>query len=64
LKPKPETEVIAWVGADERPAFIEQSQALGEAWGAKVVIEPGKHHFDVIDSLADPNGALTRALLD
>lgn len=64
LQACPKAEVIAWVGADERPAFVDQTRWLGDAWGAEVVIEPGRHHFDVIDSLADPHGALTKALLD
>jgi len=63
LQRRPNCPVVAWVGGDERPAFIEQSKWLGEAWGADVVIEPGKHHFDVIDSLCDADGSLTNAVL-
>lgn len=55
----PKAKVTVWVGGDERPAFVEQAQALGEAWGCDCVVEPGKHHFDVIDALADPDGDLT-----
>lgn len=64
LHRRPKCPVVAWVGADERPAFVAQSEWLGEAWGAEVIIEPGKHHFDVVESLCDQDGGLTRALLD
>ncbi len=62
-KPVPEAEIVIWVGGAERPAFIEQSKALASVWGVEAVIEPDKHHFDVIDSLEAPDGALTNALL-
>ena len=62
LQPKPETPVTLWVGADERPAFLDQSRWLAAAWDAPEVIVPGKHHFDVIDALADPDSKLVRTL--
>lgn len=62
LQPKPETPVTLWVGADERPAFLDQSRWLAQAWDAPEVIVPGKHHFDVIDELADPDSKLIRTL--
>jgi acetyl esterase/lipase len=52
-----------WVGADERPAFLEQAGQLARAWGARRVVEEGKHHFDVIDGLTDPDGPMVKALL-
>lgn len=56
--------VTAWVGGEERPVFIEQSQWLARDWlQAEVVIEPAKHHFDVIDGLADETSALMNCLL-
>ncbi len=60
---RPTAPIHVWVGGDERPAFIDQSQWLANAWGAELTIEPGKHHFNVIESLARPDGALTRAVL-
>lgn len=55
--------VTAWVGGDERPAFIEQSAILGRAWpGVAVHVAPGRHHFDVIDDLADPHSVLCERL--
>jgi len=56
--------VVAWVGGEERPVFIAQSQWLARDWAnAQVVVESGKHHFDVIDGLEDPNSPLVNALL-
>jgi len=63
LHPRPKCPVVAWVGGNERPAFIEQSEWLGKAWNAEVFVEPNKHHFDVIDGLSDENSDLTAALL-
>ncbi|MEE9388500.1 MAG: alpha/beta hydrolase [Paracoccaceae bacterium] len=55
--------VDVWVGANERPVFIEQAGWLADAWDGALYIEPGKHHFDVIDALADPKSALVARLL-
>lgn len=56
-------EVTAWVGADERPAFLEQAEAMAKAWDAEHVVDPGRHHFDVIEGLEDPESPLVGALL-
>ena len=58
----PDVPVTVWVGANERPVFIEQAQALGFAWGCSVTLAPDQHHFNVIDGLADADSPLTRAL--
>jgi acetyl esterase/lipase len=55
--------VTVWVGADERPAFLDQAQWLADAWGCGHVVAPGKHHFDVIDPLADPDSDMVKTLL-
>ena len=55
--------VTAWVGAGERPEFLRQTRLLAEAWGARDVYQPGKHHFDVIEDLASPESPLIRAAL-
>ena len=52
--------VHAWVGDDERPEFVRQSELLANVWtglGADMAltIEPRRHHFDVIDG-ADASG--------
>mgnify|MGYP000252851928 FL=1 len=64
--PRPGSEVIAWVGACERPEFLRQSALLVEAWtrkglNARLVADPGRHHFDVIDGLCDPAHPLSQA---
>jgi acetyl esterase/lipase len=56
-------EVTVWVGGDERPAFLDQARWLAEAWGVRDVVVPGKHHFDVIEALEDPNSDLMRLLV-
>lgn len=67
LRPLPGADVTFWVGADERPEFVRQTTLMEAAWGADakvdIVIEPAKHHFSVIEGLADRNHALVRSLL-
>lgn len=53
-----------WVGAQERPAFLWQARLLSESWDCPWTAATGKHHFDVIDDLADPGSALVAACLD
>lgn len=62
--PAPGVPVTIWVGADERPVFLQQAQALCDAWHCKIITEPGHHHFSVVERLADPDSPLTRELLD
>lgn len=52
-KPVSGAKVIVWVGGYERPVFIEQAQWLSEAWHTDLHIQEGRHHFDLIDSLAN-----------
>ena len=66
--PVPGIPVTVWVGAAERPEFLRQSALLAEAWGRKgqpiqLIAETGRHHFDVLDGLKDPEHPLTRALI-
>lgn len=63
LQPVPSTPVTVWVGAEETPAFVDQAQWLADAWQCEHVIEPGKHHFDVIEGLEDPSSRMTGRLL-
>ncbi|QIG91272.1 MULTISPECIES: alpha/beta hydrolase [unclassified Bradyrhizobium] len=68
LQPLPEARVTCWVGGAERPEFIRQNALLANIWtglGARTCIieEPGRHHFDVIDGLADHRHPMVRALL-
>ncbi len=58
------TPTTIWVGAEERPAFLDQAKWLEEAWPeARLHIAPGRHHFDVIDPLTDPDSDLVAAIL-
>ncbi|MFT7592821.1 MAG: arylformamidase [Paracoccaceae bacterium] len=57
------TPVEIWVGADERPALLDQARWLSDAWNAGLVIVPEKHHFDIIDALADPESDLVGRLV-
>lgn len=55
--------VTIWVGADERPAFLDQADWLARAWDVPCTVAPGLHHFDVIDGLKDADSPLMRAVL-
>jgi acetyl esterase/lipase len=53
--PAPGLPVFAEVGAEERPAFLDQALRLADAWpDTHLTIAAGRHHFDVIDPLTDP----------
>lgn len=53
-----------WVGAEERPAFLDQASWLHRAWpGSTLRIAPGRHHFDVIEDLSEPSSPLMQSLL-
>ncbi|ETX27771.1 alpha/beta hydrolase [Roseivivax isoporae] len=63
LCPPPRTRVTAWVGAEELPAFVEQARGLARAWSCDLTEAPGRHHFDVIDDLLDPESQMVGTLL-
>ncbi len=51
------------VGGDERPVFLDQARWLEDAWpGTTREVVPGRHHFDVIDALRDPESDLVARL--
>lgn len=58
-----DAETVVWVGGSERPAFLDQARWLAEAWSCPLHIAPDRHHFDVIEAMADPSSKLTAALL-
>lgn len=58
-----EVPVTVWVGAGERPAFLDQARWLAEAWEVPQRIAPDRHHFDVIEELAEAESPLTNTLL-
>lgn len=66
--PARDLDLHIWVGADERAVFVQQSRLIHAAWAGwpdrtDLTVEPGRHHLDVIDGLADPAHPLTEALL-
>ncbi|WP_099864969.1 alpha/beta hydrolase [Pararhizobium haloflavum] len=68
LRPEPGARLVAWCGADERPEFLRQNRLIGLMWDGfdietSTQEEQGRHHFDVIDGLANPDHPLTAALL-
>ncbi|MGR3454268.1 alpha/beta hydrolase [Pseudooceanicola sp.] len=68
-RPLPGVRLTTWVGGGERQEFLRQSALLANIWhglGATTldVVEPDRHHFNVIGGLADPASALIRAALD
>ena len=68
LVPRPGLPVVCWAGAGERPEFRRQNSLLASVWqglgAATAAAEaPGRHHFDVIDALADPASELCQALV-
>lgn len=68
LTPRMGIPVTTWVGGMERPEFIRQSRLLADIWaglGAATdfIIDPGRHHFDVIAGLEQPGSPLMQCLL-
>lgn len=68
LEPLDGIDITCWVGAVERPEFVRQNGLLENLWSSfdvavSSVEEAGRHHFDVIDGLADPDHRLVRTLL-
>ena len=51
----------------ETPEFVRQSRefaaALGPALSSPIIVGKGQNHFEVVETLADPGGALGRAAL-
>lgn len=64
LPRRPGCAAHVWVGGQERPVFLWHARLLAEEWACAWTVAPGRHHFDVIDDLADPGSALMATLLD
>lgn len=60
--PHSNIDVTVWVGAEERPVFLDQARWLAEAWACDLLVAGGKHHFDVIDVLSDPDSDFARMM--
>jgi acetyl esterase/lipase len=63
LCPAPGVAVHVWVGALERPVFVEQAAMLARVWEAGLTVAAGRHHFDVIEEMAVAESALCCTLL-
>ncbi len=68
LEPMAGARLCCWVGANERSEFVRQNALLASIWTGlsattMAVEEPDRHHFNVIDGLADPTHPLTLTLL-
>jgi acetyl esterase/lipase len=69
LRPLAGARLTCWVGAGERAEFIRQNALLANVWiglgaAAAAVEEADRHHFNIIDGLADPDHPLTHTLLE
>lgn len=67
LTPLPNAKVTCWVGAAERAEFVRQNALLANIWhglGARIqcVEEADRHHFDVVNGLADPMSTMSNCL--
>lgn len=63
LMPKPDIAVTVWVGSAERPVFLDQAVWLSEAWDCRLIIDQGRHHFDIIDGLTAADSPLMRSIM-
>ena len=61
--PVPKVPVVVWVGADERPVFLDQAKWLADAWGCTHVVEADLHHFIGGEGLAVPESVLSRTVV-
>ena len=62
-RPMERCSVTCWVGSDERPEFLRQNDLLVNIWtglGASIqgIHAETRHHFNVIEDLADPTSKL------
>ena len=64
LTERPACDVHVWVGAEERPAFIDQAKRLSRAWAMPLSMDPSKHHFNVIEALSQSSSYMITQLLD
>jgi acetyl esterase/lipase len=68
MSPGDGSRLFCWVGGNERAEFIRQNALMASVWlglGAETgaYVEPDRHHFSVVDGLADIDHPLTRTLL-
>jgi len=69
LRPAPGAHVVCYVGGTERQEFLRQNALLANVWTGlggrtEAVVEPDRHHFDVLDGLKDPGHPLTELVAE
>lgn len=57
------TDAHVWVGGAERPAFLWQARVLAEEWACPWTVAEGRHHFNVVEDLSDPESGLIEACI-
>lgn len=68
LDPVDDIDLTCWVGEDETQAFRLQSHQLAAVWGGlgartEAVEASNRHHFSVVEDLADPESALVATFM-
>jgi arylformamidase len=61
MSPATRAPVMTCVGGDESSEFLRQNALIGERWRAAFAGDipmPGRHHFSVLDALAEQDSAL------
>ena len=61
--------LTCWVGGAERSEFVRQNALLASIWtglgaATATVVEPDRHHFNILDGLMDARHPLTLALVE
>ncbi len=67
-RPVENARITCWVGGGERSEFLRQNALLANVWrglGARTecIEEPDRHHFSVVEGLADADSPITRCWL-
>ncbi|MFI6584536.1 alpha/beta hydrolase [Embleya sp. NPDC050493] len=63
LGARPRMPGVTVMARHEASGFTEQSRAFAAHWGTELLVVPERNHFDVVLDLADPETAMSRALL-
>ena len=68
LRPMDGARITCWAGGGERAEFLRQNALLANIWTGldattSTVVEPDRHHYSIVDGLADPAHPLTRTLI-
>lgn len=69
LRPMDGARITCWVGGAERSEFVRHNALLASVWtglgaATATVVEPDRHHFNILDGLMDARHPLTLALVE